>query len=180
MSHADREKWDRLHAEAGDGGSAPRWLSDFDALLPRHGRALDVASGTGRLALWAAARGLDVLAVDVSPVALARIAHPRVRTYTQDLELNPQVPPGPFALITLFHYRQPSLQEPIQAALAPGGYLVAELATVQNLERHARPSRRWLAAPGELQRFASGLTLVHYEEGWLHDRHTARLVARRD
>jgi 2-polyprenyl-3-methyl-5-hydroxy-6-metoxy-1,4-benzoquinol methylase len=179
MSTADRDKWDALHAAAGEPGTAPAWLERFADRLPTHGTALDLAAGSGRIARWAASRGLSVAAVDISPIGLARIAHPRVRTVQQDLELDPRLPAGQFALVTLFHYRQPSLQAAIAAALEPGGFLVAELATIANLERHARPSRRWLAEPDELRHFASALTLVHYEEGWLDDRHTARLIAQR-
>jgi SAM-dependent methyltransferase len=179
MATADREKWDRLYADAREPGSAPRWLERFSEQLPRAGSALDLAAGSGRVARWVAERGLDVLAVDISPVGLARIAHPRVRTLACDLEHDP-LPAGLFALITLVNYRQPSLQPAVHAALAPGGFLIAELATVTNVERHAHPSRRWLAEPGELLGFASGLTVVSYEEGWLDDRCTARLVARRD
>lgn len=177
MATADREKWDRLYADARERGQAPSWLERFSELLPRAGRALDLAAGSGRIARWAAERGLEVLAVDISPVGLARIAHPRVRTLACDLEHDP-LPAGPFALVALFNYRQASLQPAVQAALAPGGVLIAELATVANLERHAHPSRRWLAEPGELLAFAAGLEVVSYEEGWLDDRHTARLVAR--
>jgi SAM-dependent methyltransferase len=177
MATVDREKWDALYADAREPGQPPRWLERFAEQLPRAGSALDLAAGSGRIARWAAERGLETLAVDISPVGLARIAHPRVRTLAWDLE-HDRLPAGPFALITLFNYRQPSLQPAVHAALAPGGFLIAELATVTNLERHAHPSRRWLAEPGELSAFAAGLEIVSYEEGWLDDRHTARLVAR--
>jgi len=179
MSSADREKWDKRHEGSHARGQPPGWIERFSALLPRAGAALDIAAGSGRIACWAAERGLDVLAVDISRVGLARIAHPRVRTLERDLELDPRLPEGPFALISLFHYRQASLSAAVREALAPGGLLLAEVATVANLERHAHPSRRWLAEPGELARFAAGLTLVSYEEGWEQDRHTARLLARR-
>jgi tellurite methyltransferase len=179
MATSDREKWDELHAADETRGAAPTWLKGFNDLLPTQGAALDLAAGSGRIALWVAERGLSVVAVDISPVGLARIAHPRVRTLVQDLEQTPKLPAGPFALVTLFHYRQASLSAAIVDALAPGGLLVAELATLTNLERHARPSRRWLAEPGELRALASGLDVVHYEEGWLSDRHTARLIALR-
>lgn len=179
MSASDRQKWDALHAAESELRAAPSWLDDASLGLPTCGLALDIAAGSGRIARWSAERGLEVIAVDISPVALAKIAHPRVRTVTRDLELEPRLPDGPFALITVFDYRQPSLAAAIACALDRGGYLVAQLATEANLERHAHPSRRWLAEPGELRELAAGLDLVHYEEGWSDDRHTARLVARR-
>ena len=87
MPLADREKWDALHASATEQGRAPAWLEPFSKLLPTRGAALDVAAGSGRMARWAAERGLSVLAVDISPVGLAKIAHPRVQTLERDLEL---------------------------------------------------------------------------------------------
>jgi hypothetical protein len=51
---------------------------------------------------------------------------------------------------------------------------------VRNLERNEKPSRRWLAEPNELLRDLSGLTVVYYREGWVGNRHVARMVARRD
>ena len=40
------------------------WLLQHADVLPREGRALDVACGRGRHALWLAERGLTTLAVD--------------------------------------------------------------------------------------------------------------------
>jgi ubiquinone/menaquinone biosynthesis C-methylase UbiE len=49
-------------------------LTGLDDLLPRRGRALDVAGGTGRHALWLARRGLDTTLADVPQVALEKAA----------------------------------------------------------------------------------------------------------
>jgi tellurite methyltransferase len=180
MAESDRKQWDARYGSVDAPAAAPpAWLAELGALMPRTGRALDLASGSGRVALWVAERGLDVLAIDISAVGLARISHPRVAVRQQDLELDAQLPAAAFALVTLFNYRQPSLAAAVHAALEPGGIFVAELATVSNLERHAHPSRRWLAELGELEAFASGLELIRYDEDWHADRHTARLVARR-
>ena len=64
--------------------------------------------------------------------------------------------------------------------LVPGGWLVCELPTRKNLERHARPSARWLLDEGELARLVMGLEIVRLEEGWsAAGRHEARVVARK-
>lgn len=180
MSSEDRAKWDARYARRSV-GEAPAWIDALE--LPARGRALDVASGSGRIALWAARRGLDVTAVDVSPVGLAIAADAAAKeglsiaTIALDLEHDP-LPEGPFALITCFHYRQPSLWPAMKARLAPGGVLLAEVLTVTNLERHAHPSRRWLAEPNELLALASGLEILSYREDWEDDRHAARIVTR--
>jgi len=184
VADADRERWDARYRAGGGGMDAPAWLTPLADELPSGGRALDVAAGAGRLSLWLARRGFDVLAVDISPVglALARGAAASegfdVQTRAMDLEREP-LPFGPFELIACFHYRQRSLWPLLAARLAPGGVFVAELATVKNLERHAHPSRRWLAEPNELLRACRELEIAYYREGWVGDRHLARLVATR-
>src|SRR5262245_39260472 len=182
---SDRERWDAAyrtgaHAEA----RAPEWLAALDAELPRTGRALDVAAGTGRIACFWAARGLATLAVDVSPEALrlAREAAARdglaLETRALDLARDP-LPAGPFAAPRLLHYLQRDLFPKLVALLAPGGVIACEIATVRNLERHAKPSARFLLEAHELARLLVPLEVGFYEEGWSDDRFVARALARR-
>ena len=185
MSESDREKWDERFRSGDHGGrEAPGWLRDLESELPTEGMAIDVAAGAGRMALWMARRGLDVMAIDISPVglALAREAAAdegvQIRTEIADLTRD-SLPEGPFDLVACFHYRQPDLFPDMRLRLAPGGILVAELPTLHNEERHATPSRRWLAEPNELIWGCAGLDIVYYREGWLGDRHLARVVARK-
>lgn len=46
----------------------PRYAQE--AALETRGRVLDVGCGAGRVALWLQSRGLDVVAIDISPLAL--------------------------------------------------------------------------------------------------------------
>ena len=75
MSGADRERWDeryRLGAYV-EREHPSAWLVSCLSRAPS-GRALDVACGAGRNALYLAERGYAVTGIDVSPVALARAA----------------------------------------------------------------------------------------------------------
>lgn len=177
MTQTDREKWDERYAEDHGRRPPPKWLDDIADRLPTTGRALDVAAGRGRIARWLGDRGLEVLAIDLSPVGLALIDHPNVDTRALDLE-SESLPDGPFDVVTMFFYRQPSLGPALRAALAPGGKLVVMHPTVQNLERHARPPRHYLAEPSEVRALAEGLKIELYEESWRDGYHTARLIAR--
>lgn len=185
MAEGDREHWDARYREASpSGGPAPEWLAAFAPEWPARGRALDVAAGRGRIALWLAARGLRVLAADISPVGLAqardaaRSAGLELETLPIDLERE-ALPPGPFDVITCFHYLQRDLFPALIERLSPGGFLCVEIATTGNLERHAPPSRRFLLEPGELPHLCAPLETVHSEEGWFDDRCVARAAARR-
>ncbi len=189
MSDDDRRKWDarwseRRAAEPG-AGEPSALVTELDPLLPRRGRALDLAGGAGRHAIWLARRGLDVLLADVSPVGLAIAADAAassgvtLATLAIDLEQAPP-PTGPFDLVLVFHYLDRELYRRLPATLAPGGLLVVVHPTRKNLERHPKPSARFLLEEGELPALVQGLETVRYEEGWLGEgRHEARLVARR-
>ncbi len=185
MAEEDRVHWDKRWSEDRDRPRAlPSWVADLDDELPRTGRALDLAAGAGRVAVAMARRGLDVTAVDISPVGLAlareaaRDEGLKLRTVTADLE-SEGIQSGPWDLIACFHYRQPDLFAAIKTELAPGGIVLAEVATIRTRERNPLRSTRWLADTNELLRAADGLELVYYREGFFGDRALARLVARR-
>lgn len=186
MSEADREKWDAVYSGPGAGRAAPSLvLTALDALLPRTGRALDLAGGTGRHALALAGRGLEVTLADISGIALERArgsaaaAGLEIRTLQLDLELEP-LPPGPWDLIVVVRYLQRKLFEEIPDVLAPGGTLLYVQPTRSNLQRHAKPSAAYLLEDGEMPSLVQGLEIVLCDEGWTEEGfHEARLVARK-
>jgi len=180
----DRERWNARHAEEPPPPPSP-FLAELDPVLPRRGRALDVAGGSGRHALWLARRGLEVTLADVSDVALARAADDarreglKITTLQVDLEAAP-LPPGPWDVILCTYFLHRPLFAAFAAALAPAGLLVAAHATRSNLSRHGRPGPDHVLEDGELPALVRGLEIVRYDEGWLESgRHEARIVARR-
>jgi 2-polyprenyl-3-methyl-5-hydroxy-6-metoxy-1,4-benzoquinol methylase len=186
MAEEDRIKWDKKWSERRDlPRSAPSWVAELDSELPREGRGLDVAAGAGRMALYLARRGLDVTAVDISPVGLtlareaARDEGVHIKTIVRDIERD-GLPEGTYDVIACFHYRQPDLFPAIVRALTPGGVVIAEVATIDTLEKQPqKPSARWLAERNELLRCCEGLDIVYYREGWVGERALARVLARR-
>jgi SAM-dependent methyltransferase len=175
-------KWNERWKERGAPGEPSSFLRELDDLLPRVGRALDVAGGAGRHALWLARRGLDVTLVDISDeaLAIARAAgEPRLTTLALDLDHQP-LPAGPFDLITLFFFLDRRVYAELPMRLAPGGMVIVVHPTRTNLERHASPAAQFLLAPGELPRLVPGVEILRHEEYWSAEgRHEARLVARR-
>jgi len=191
MAEEDRARWDERYRAAGARiGDPALFLVGLDDILPRsrapgdRPRALDVAGGAGRNAIWLARRGLDVTLPDISPVALdlaraaAAAAGVTLHLVEVDLETAP-LPTGPFDLIVAIDFLNRPLFGAFPAALAPGGLLVAGQPTRRNLARHAHPSARFLLEEGELLTLIGGLEVLRYEEGWFDDRHEARIVARR-
>ena len=130
----------------------PRVLA---ALPPGRGpTALDVACGAGRDAVFLAGHGFAVEARDHAPEALERARAlagregVELRTVVCDLERAGLPPPErPFDLVVCFRFLHRPLFPWIEAAVAPGGWLVYETYRAGQ-ERFGRPRRaHFLLAP---------------------------------
>jgi tellurite methyltransferase len=182
-----RTRWNARHAARPLVGTPARFLTDRSPLVPTSGRALDVAGGAGRNAIWLARHGLQVTLVDVSDVACDRAASLAL-THRIDLEVlradigSAGLPDGPWDVVLMHHFLDRALLRSACDQLRPGGLLLLCQPTVRNLERHARPSRRWLLREGELARLVAdldGMEIVELTEGWTADgRHEAQLILR--
>ncbi len=142
MSIEDRRRLDTRHAkpelEPASEPVVPSIFADCAHLLPDAGHALEIACGRGQAALWLAARGMLVHAVDISPVAIgqARVLLARsgyaasVRFEVFDLDQG--LPAGPPCALLLCHnFRDARLYRPMLQRLAPGGILaIAALSEV--------------------------------------------------
>lgn len=145
----DSSNWDARYAEA-----SPLWSGGPDQPVieavrgRRPGRALDLASGEGRNALWLAERGWQVTAVDFSAVALSKAAekasssgpelsarlewvHADLLTYRPDT--------AQYDLVLLVFLQAPERERKhvlrsAASALAPGGTLLVIAHHTDNLE----------------------------------------------
>jgi SAM-dependent methyltransferase len=185
MSAFDQKKWDAKYS-AGDAPSQPSAvLASLAGYLPARGRALDLAGGAGRHAIWLAKRGLDATLADISPVGLdlarQRAAEEGLNLHTLQIDLEQQpLELPPLDLIVSVCYLWRPLFAELPHLLNPGGTLVVIQPTKHNLERNEKPPEPYLLEEGELLGLAAGLEILHYEEGWLADnRHDAVLVARK-
>ncbi len=154
-------------------------------LLPTTGEALDIAGGSGADALYLASIGLKTTLVDISAVGLeiaADAASQRslsLRTIELDTETQP-LPSGPWDLIHISHYLHRPTITAAASLLKPGGVLVVAVATLTNLERHSRPSARFLVKNNELKALVGGLHVEFYVEAWQsNDANEAWMLARR-
>lgn len=117
------------------------------------GRALEVGCGTGTNALWLAARGFDVLGVDLAPLAIerARRKSERIRGRcdfrVHDFLLDPV--DGLFDLVFdrgCFHgfdhaADRSRYAERVGSVLAPGGRWVSVIGSTEGVERDGPPRR---------------------------------------
>jgi len=131
--------WDQRYAQAGFVWTPEpnRWVVDELASLSP-GRALDLGAGEGRNAIWLAARGWTVTAVDFSQVGLDKGRHhaaahapaaaERITWVEADvLTYRPAVAGFELVLLAYLHLVAPDRRHVLRqaaGALAPGGVLL--------------------------------------------------------
>jgi tellurite methyltransferase len=178
MDLAAWEQRYRAQEETSEPSPHPLLLETAGSLQP--GRALDLACGTGRNALWLAEHGWTVTAVDGSPAAIGilrqRAAGLRIETQIADLEDSSfTIAPASYDLIAICYYLQRSLFDPAKQALVPGGIL-----TTIALLAETGKDNSFRVQPGELLRTFHDWEILHYREGrdaWQHS--VAEIVARK-
>lgn len=167
----ERNDWEERY-ESGDYSprSYPsRLLTEYVEWAP-DGRAVDMATGTGRNALFLAERGYDVDALDVSEAAIReaeRNAEERgvdvnwICVDVDEYEFHDET----YALAVVSFYHDPRLVSRLVDALEPGGLLVYEhhVRTSEDVERGPGDDHRY--RPNELLGAASELTILLYREG---------------
>lgn len=168
----DIARWDDKYraSDAGKFTEVDPLLIAHESLLEGTGRALDVACGAGANALYAAARGYAVVAVDGSIEGL-KIASARARAAGLNLSLvnldleHYRPPPNAFDLVMVFRYLNRGLFAPLKNALRPGGRLFFKTFNRNFLEAKPDFNTDYVLSPGELAREFSGLDIVSLEEG---------------
>ena len=161
------------------------WLTANRALLPLVGRALDVACGHGRNALWLAGQGFDTTAVDRDAATVAALdARARreglsLTARAMDLEVDTAtLGDDAYDVIVVVHYLHRPLFPALLAALRPGGVLVYETFTAAQAARGRPTNPAFLLEPGELARLVAPLEIVAAREGDYEGRMVSSVVAR--
>lgn len=169
MSKQDRGKWDQRYAEDSYHKNNPvTLLEDWLPRLPV-GRALDVACGAGRNAIFLAQAGFKVDAIDISPVGLnmaREIAEDQglgINWIEQDLD-QPYAFDTNYDLIVVMWFVDLGLITRLCDCLAPDGYLLAEEHLITDQAVIGPTSSNFRVAPGDLREAVSGLEIQFYEE----------------
>ena len=154
-------KWNARYAGCEPGNLEPpcALLSDAVAGM-RRGRALDLACGAGRHAIWLARQGWRVDAVDGSDAAVALLlanaesagCGDRIAAHVADLEADPPgftIARAAYDLIVDCYFLHRPLFPAIRAGVRRGGRLVAALHLPAPSEGRGH---RFVLRPGELER----------------------------
>lgn len=172
----DARDWDSRYADGQQWSDEPNALAaQLLADLPP-GRALDLAAGEGRMALWLARRGWQVTALDFSAVGLER---GRARATQLDLSVDWQVADATttdlgevrfdLVLVLYLHLPRGAIEDVLRrcaAAVAEGGRLLVLGHDRDNLERGVGgpPDPDVLYDVELLRSAAQGLTVERAEQ----------------
>jgi len=180
-THPDAARWDGRYLD-----SSRPWLPreprqllvDYAHLLPESGLALDAACGVGANGHFLSQRGLRVIALDISQVAL-RMAVQWGREHACPLDAAvydlsaPWLPTDRFDVILNFHFLERECIPVFRKALKPGGLIYFEtfLSPESDPESHIR-----YLEPGELRLIFQDYEIIHYAENLLADKQNCREV----
>ncbi|HHT9133026.1 MAG TPA: class I SAM-dependent methyltransferase, partial [Candidatus Tripitaka californicus] len=168
----DRSRWEERYAtpEYVYGKEPVEFLKENVEFLPK-GRAIVLAMGEGRNAVFLAQRGFEVEGVDISTNALEkarRLALEKgvdVRAFQADLD-SYQLPSQGYDVVACFYYLQRGLIPHMKAALKPGGMIIMETYTKDNLKHgfSGPQNQDYLLDTNELLHLFSDLKVVLYRE----------------
>lgn len=159
-------------------------LENID-LLPR-GKALDIAMGHGRNAVYLASQGFDVVGVDIAKdavdaaLALAKGQGVRIHAEVADLEEGYRIGTNAYDLIVCFNYLQRSLFPSIETGLKSGGMVVYETFIVDQIQFGRPRNPDHLLKHNELLYRFRNLRVLRYHEGIMNDQKAvAGIIARK-
>ena len=167
----DRTKWNRKFSDRSGELNEPEPFVVQAADQLRPGSVLDLASGDGRNAVYLAAGGFSVCAVDISEVALKRLAQFAkrrqlpIQTRQMDLDETGDLDAlGAFDNLLACHYKPaPDLLDRFPLLVRPGGMVIL---CVFNLRQHQEHgfSLRYCAQDEEFLNSLSGFEVLQYEK----------------
>ena len=174
---ASSSDWDEKYRRGEHAGAEPspilRSSSQYWNVAPNR-LALDLACGAGRNAVYLASNGWTVRAVDLSEEALrqsrslALNVGVTIETSSEDIEA-----PGwsagesQYGLIVVARFLHRPLFPAIRNAVAPGGLVVYETYTVEQLAHAGGPRNpQYLLQTNELLEKFRDWRVLRYEETW--------------
>jgi tellurite methyltransferase len=172
----ERDKWNQRYVEGTHGTLPPDSLltQTFDRyiepLFPNAGRALDIAGGTGRHAIFLADRGWQVTLTDIAEEGIANARKnagklgSRIDFRVEDLTQF-DGSSASYDLILVFFFLRREMFGDLVKALKPGGLLIYKAYTHGQVKFGGGPTNPdYLFAENELLHAFPELQVLHYAE----------------
>jgi tellurite methyltransferase len=169
----DQKRWDKrfVRKEFALGKEPNPFLKKHISLLPK-GKALDMATGEGRNAVFLAQHGFDVDALDISGKGLkkarklAREKGVKVNTLLVDLD-HYQIEKDRYDLIANFYFLKRRLIPRIRKGLRKGGKVIFETYLLEHrtLATGGPKQAKYFLKPNELLRLFKDFRILFYREG---------------
>lgn len=169
MARSDRERWDQRYIapRAGLLRGPHTLLMQFAPPPTADARALELACGLGRDALWLAERGYTVDALDISFTALRQARAEMLRRGLRGVNFIQAdldeftLPFYAYDLVLVFRFLDRRLFPEIRRRVRPGGLVIYETRNIRHAERHPEAPRAHMLALGELPRYFPGWEVLH-------------------
>ncbi len=174
MARADRERWDQRYTSPRGGllRGPHALLTQYAPPPPPKARALELACGLGRDALWLAERGYTVDALDISFNALRQARAEMLRRGVRNVNFIQAdldeftLPFYAYDLVLVFRFLDRRLFPEIRRRVRPGGLVIYETRNVRHAQEHPEAPRAHMLEVGELPRhFAGWEVLLARDEG---------------
>jgi SAM-dependent methyltransferase len=163
----------------------PFFLNAFDQFVedffPSGGKALDLAGGIGRHALWLAKRNWQVTVVDISEVAIRKLDQ---KARELDLTMNllaldaTKYPfaPACFDLIVMFYHFDREICPQVLSALKPDGFLICKSSVCFDSFEGTAPANLRPLSKNEILSQLPELQVLHHQERPVRDRGVVEYV----
>ena len=170
---SDQDRWDNRFrgTKFALGKKANSLLRRHIGRLPK-GKALDIATGEGRNAIFLAQQGFDVDAVDISAVGLrkaqrlAKEMKVKINAILADLDSH-QIGKERYDLIADFYFLNRRLIPKIKKGLKNGGRVIFETYILEHRDLGTTGPKdpKYFLKPNELISLFKGFRILFYREG---------------
>lgn len=170
-SDSDKSRWDKMYSKHKGyvfGKEPAAYLVEVLPIIPK-GKALDLAMGEGRNAIYLAKKGFKVDGVDISEVAIRKARRlaleqgVRVKSIVADLNKY-QVESETYDVILDFYFLNRELIAQIKKGLKKGGVVVFENYTMAHLKYDKAQNKAYLLNAGELKELFKDFEIIKYRE----------------
>lgn len=173
MATHEKERWDSKHTAENEPGEPAAFLREVIQSGPwqiQPGRALDIATGKGRNALFLAENGFEVDAIDISEAGLRQArkhaeAHGRLLNLIQADLASFEFPDSAYDLILNINFLLRPIIPGMKKALRPGGHIIFDTYLIdQQVMGHPR-NPAYLLQHNELLDPFGDFRILCYREG---------------